>query len=111
MRVGNLASVRDFLHVEDVLSAYLALLDRNVPAGVYNVASGEATPIGDLLHRLVSMAEIRPRVDQDPERFRPTDWLVGDATRLQAATGWTPDHDLNSTLRELLDDWLTRDAS
>jgi nucleoside-diphosphate-sugar epimerase len=111
MHVGNLASVRDFLHVEDVLSAYLALLEPDVPADVYNVASGEATSIGDLLDRLISMAEIHPRVEQDPARFRPTDWLVGDASHLRAATGWTPTRTLDSTLRELFDDWLARDAS
>ena len=110
MRVGNLESVRDFLHVDDVLRAYVALLDPNVAADVYNVASQQATTIQDLLDRLIDIAGIAPRVEQDPERFRPTDWLVGDASRLREATGWRPQITFDAILHELYEDWLERDA-
>jgi GDP-4-dehydro-6-deoxy-D-mannose reductase len=110
MRVGNLASVRDFLHVDDVIQAYVALLDPAVTAGVYNVASGRATPIQAVLDGLISIAGIDPVVEQDPERVRPTDWLVGDASRLRAATGWRAERSLESILEELYADWLERDA-
>ncbi|MEM9173813.1 MAG: GDP-mannose 4,6-dehydratase [Myxococcota bacterium] len=110
MRVGNLESVRDFLHVDDVLEAYVALLDPRVPPEVYNVAGGVATPIQSLLDRLLALAEISPRVETDPDRHRPTDWLVGDATRLRKATGWAPRISLDAILRELLADWTERDA-
>lgn len=111
MRVGNLESVRDFLHVDDVVRAYRALLDPSVPADVYNVASGRATPIQTVLDRLLAIADVSPRVERDPERWRPTDWLVGDAARLRAATGWTPERSLDAILEELFADWLERDAS
>ncbi|MBB82539.1 MAG: hypothetical protein CL931_01850 [Deltaproteobacteria bacterium] len=110
MRVGNLESVRDFLHVEDVLDAYIALLDPAVPADVYNVAGGVATTIQTLLDQLVALADVSPRVETDPDRFRPTDWLVGDASKLRKATGWQPRIPLDAILRELYDDWLERDA-
>jgi GDP-4-dehydro-6-deoxy-D-mannose reductase len=111
MRVGNLESVRDFLHVDDVLRAYLALLDPAVPARVYNVASQRATPIQEVLEPLLAMAEIAPRIERDPERFRPTDWLVGDASRLARATGWRPEIPLDAILRELYQDWLEKEAA
>lgn len=110
MRVGNLDSVRDFLHVDDVLAAYLALLDPDVEASVYNVASERATPIREVLDRLVAMAGITPEIERDPERWRDTDWLVGDASRLRQATGWAPSISLDAILRELYDDWLTQDG-
>ncbi len=110
MRVGNLDSVRDFLHVDDVIDAYVALLDRKVPADVYNVAGGVATPIQTVLDRLIALAGIDPRVEIDPERFRPTDWLVGDAARLREVTGWQPRVPFDAILRELYDDWSKRDA-
>lgn len=110
MRVGNLESVRDFLHVDDVLRAYVALLDPNVAADVYNVASQQAITIQHLLDRLINIAGIAPRVEQDPERFRPTDWLVGDASRLRKATGWRPQITFDAILHELYEDWLERDA-
>ena len=111
MRVGNLDSVRDFLHVDDVLRAYCALVDRDVPGGVYNVASGRATPIQEVLDLLIAHAGIAPRVERDPDRYRPTDWLVGDASRLREATHWTPARTLASILVELYEDWLERDAA
>lgn len=111
MRVGNLDSVRDFLDVRDVLDAYVALLDPTVPADVYNVASEEAVSIRRILALLLDLAKIRPEVETDPERMRPTDQLVGDATRLRNATGWSPQISLSETLRSLLDDWRGRLAT
>jgi len=110
MRVGNLDSVRDFLHVDDVLRAYLALLDRDVAPGVYNVASEQPTPIREILDRLFEIAGIEAAVETDPARWRDTDWLVGDASRLRAATGWRPEIDLDGILRELFADWLAREG-
>lgn len=110
MRVGNLDSVRDFLHVDDVIDAYLRLLDPAVPATVYNVASGEPTRIGDLLDTLCRLAGVAPKIETDPARLRPADAMVGDATRLRQATGWRPSHTLEETLSELLEHWRRHDA-
>ncbi len=109
MRVGNLESVRDFLHVDDVLRAYQALLDPKVPADVYNVASGRATPIQEVLDRLIAIAGVTPRVERDPERWRESDWLVGDATRLREKTGWRPEIGLEEILEELHAYWLSEE--
>lgn len=108
LRVGNLESVRDFLDVDDVVEAYARLLDRSVPAGAYNVASGRGVRIGDLLAQLLAHAQLEPRIDVDPERLRPTDCTVGDVTRLRAATGWAPRIPLSATLARLLEDWCNR---
>ncbi len=110
LRVGNLESVRDFLHVDDVIGAYLALLNPAVPADVYHVAGEQATPIQVVLDRLLAIGGIEALVKTDPDRFRPTDWLVGDASRLRAATDWQPTRGLDAILEELYHDWLERDA-
>lgn len=111
LRVGNLDSVRDFLHVDDVVDAYLRLLDPAVEARVYNVASGRATPVRAVLETLIAIAGIAPRVEVDPARHRPTDWLVGDATRLARATGWQPRIALPALLRAVYADWWARDGA
>ncbi len=111
MRVGNLASVRDFLHVDDVLRAYLALLDRRVPAETYNLASGRSTSIQEILDWLIARARVDPRIERDPDRWRETDWLVGDASRLREATGWQPEIELESILEELYQDWLAKEET
>jgi GDP-4-dehydro-6-deoxy-D-mannose reductase len=105
MAVGNLDAVRDFLDVEDVLDAYLRLLDPKVPAGPYNVASGKGTSIRHLLDLLLAETSVRPEVKVDQARWRPADSSVGSAERLEKATGWAPTIPLRETLRRLLDGW------
>jgi GDP-4-dehydro-6-deoxy-D-mannose reductase len=105
LRVGNLASVRDFTDVDDVVEAYVRLLDADVAPDIYNVASGVGTPLRELLDTLLGLARIRPLIECDPERVRPPDYMVGDASRLRAATGWVPRVPLERMLERLLDDW------
>ena len=105
MRVGNLDSVRDFLDVADVVEAYRMLLDRSVPCDVYNVASERGVELRVLLDELLELAGVSPKIETDPERMRPTDQLVGDATRLREATGWKPRIALRDTLAALLASW------
>jgi GDP-4-dehydro-6-deoxy-D-mannose reductase len=106
--VGNLDSVRDFLDVEDVVEAYALLLERDVPPGAYNVASGRGVRIGDILELLLDCSHVRPQIEAAPERLRPADHSVGDAGRLRAATGWSPRIAISATLGRLLEDWRVR---
>ena len=108
MRVGNLDSVRDFLHVEDVVAAYISLLSPHVEPGIYNVASGVGTRIGEILELLAAQARVAPEILIDEKRWRPSDARVGDARKLQKATGWSPRVSLAATLSELLEYWRKR---
>jgi len=108
MRVGNLDSVRDFLDVSDVIEAYVALLDASVPADIYNVASGTGVSLRSILETLLELSGVSPRIEKDPARMRPTDWVVGDASRLRAATGWQPRIALRETLDGLLGAWRSQ---
>jgi len=108
LRVGNLDSVRDFLDVEDVLDAYLALADPGVAPGPYNVASGHGVRVGDALDAILRLCGIAPRIRVEASRVRPTDHAVGDAARLRAATGWRPQAPFQETLARLVADWRER---
>jgi GDP-4-dehydro-6-deoxy-D-mannose reductase len=108
IEVGALDSLRDFLHVEDVVDAYLALLDGSAPPGAYNVASGSGVTIRALLERLLARTRLAPELLVDPARLRPPDASVGSAARLHALTGWAPRRTLDQALGELLDDWRER---
>ena len=108
LRVGNLEAERDFSDVRDVAAAYLRLLERGEPGGVYNVASGRSCTIASVLDTLVRRSSAKPRVEMDPERWRPLPArgasLAGDASRLRAL-GWAPRYALEESLAELLDTW------
>jgi GDP-4-dehydro-6-deoxy-D-mannose reductase len=108
--VGNLDAVRDFLDLDDVVAAYVRLLDPRVPPGLYNVASGRGRSIREVLALLVELAELGElrqglEVEVDPARWRPADRAVGDAARLRRATGWQPRVPFEVTLRGVLDGW------
>ncbi len=105
LHVGNLDSVRDFLDVADVVAAYALLCDSRVPAGAYNVASGQGVRAGALLEALCQLAGLAPRIEIDAARLRPSDCSVGDAARLRAATGWAPSVPLATTLARVLAHW------
>jgi GDP-4-dehydro-6-deoxy-D-mannose reductase len=108
LRVGNLDSVRDVLDVRDVVDAYARLLDRAVPARVYNVASGRGISMREILDLLLELAGVSAKIEVDPARFRPKDHRIGDASRLREATGWAPRIPLRTTLTDMLDDWRRR---
>lgn len=109
MTVGNLESVRDLLHVDDVVDAYVRLLDASVPVSVYNVASGVGTRIGDLIEMLRARSSADFEVTGDPKKLgRPANARVGDAQRLRDATGWKWTRSIEDTMGELLEDWRAR---
>ncbi len=110
IEVGNLEAVRDFTDVRDVAAAYLALLAPGAPTGTFNVCSGHGVAMREVLDRLVRLSGVGVEVRVDRERLRPSDvpCLVGDPSRLRAATGWTPRLPLDRTLGDLLDDARAR---
>jgi GDP-4-dehydro-6-deoxy-D-mannose reductase len=110
LEVGNLEAVRDFTDVRDVVKAYWVLLDRGAPGQVYNVCSGKGVKLRELLEGLIAHSGQRVEVHVDPARLRTADAtiLVGDPSRLRAATGWAPQIPLERTLRDLLDYWRER---
>ena len=107
VRVGNLDTSRDVLDVRDVCSAYVLLLEGGGRAGeIYNVCSGTATTMRELLRRLIEIGRVPVEVREDPERMRPSDVpvSVGDASKLREATGWTPRIPLAASLRDVYED-------
>lgn len=110
IRVGNLGARRDFTDVRDVAAAYCAIVERGRPGSPYNVCSGEAVSVRDLLDELVRLSRVPVQVVVDPDRYHALDasLMVGDPTKLKRETGWSPRYSLGETLKDLLDDWRTR---
>lgn len=109
LRTGNLAARRDFTDVRDVVDAYWRLLDAGA-AGVFNVCSGRAVAIEELLRRLTEHARVEVDHEVDPARLRPHEVpeMRGSPERLGAACGWEPSTPLSATLGDTLDWWRVR---
>ncbi|MBX0331093.1 GDP-mannose 4,6-dehydratase [Oscillochloris sp. ZM17-4] len=105
--VGNLEPRRDFTHTRDVARALWLLIERGAPGEVYNLCSGRATRIGDIVQMVVERGRVPVEVRQDPARLRPSDEpiLQGDNRKLREATGWEPTIGMEEIVDELLEYW------
>ena len=110
--VGNLSTRRDFTDVRDVVRAYRLIIERGEDGAVYNVCSGVDQSIEEMAHRLLrlSSADLELVVDPDEQRKVDVPILMGDAQALRVATGWLPQYDLDTTLREVLEFWRAKVA-
>lgn len=108
IRHGDLTARRDFVDVRDMADAFARASRLAEPgAHTYNVGSGTALSMDELLAALVSEARVALRTELDPARVRPggPSVLALDAARFSEATGWQPRIPLARSLRDLLDYW------
>ncbi|MEO5800869.1 MAG: GDP-mannose 4,6-dehydratase, partial [Gemmatimonadales bacterium] len=103
--VGDLTPVRDFLDVRDVVAAYLLLLEHGVSGEAYNIASGVGRSLADCFKQLAALLGSPAHAVTMPSLLRQSDIpvLIGDATKLRAATGWAPQYSFERTLQDLVD--------
>jgi GDP-4-dehydro-6-deoxy-D-mannose reductase len=102
--VGNRSPIRDFLHVSDVVAAYISLCQRGTPGEAYNVASGTGWSVQQILDRVLARAGVQATPVEDPSLVRPVDVpvLIGDSRKLQRATGWSATRSLDDIIDDLL---------
>ncbi|MBC7254355.1 MAG: GDP-mannose 4,6-dehydratase [Actinobacteria bacterium] len=110
IEVGNLNARRDFTDVRDMVKAYWLALQKGEPGEVYNIGSGRAVTIREMLDILLSFTDLEIEVRPVPERMRPSDveLLVCDCSKFRALTGWKPEIPLEKTLKDTLDYWRER---
>jgi GDP-4-dehydro-6-deoxy-D-mannose reductase len=104
MRVGDLTVRRDLTDVRDACAAYRRLLDPNVPAGTYNLASGTVVTMREVLEALLGLSEAEIEVQPATALRRPgeIETLAGDPSLLRKATGWLPAISLETSLADAL---------
>lgn len=98
-------SVRDFIDVRDVVSAYRSILFLKSPAiPTYNVCTGRATSIEDIVRTVLELQGVRREIQfqGSPNSTDDIPYLVGDPTRLSDAAGWTATHSLTQSLRTMI---------
>jgi GDP-4-dehydro-6-deoxy-D-mannose reductase len=110
IRLGNIDSRRDFTDVRDVARAYADLVDAAAPPDAYNLCSGHAVSVRELLELLSRAARVEVRHEVDPDRVRAHDVpeIRGSAERIRAATGWAPKIPLERTVADALESWRER---
>ena len=107
MYVGNLCAMRDFTDVRDIVRAYAMLIQKGTAGETYNVGSGKAIEIRELLDKILKLSTKEIKVEIDEKKLRPVDVKIveADVSKLVRETGWERRFELEDTLKDILEYW------
>lgn len=110
VKVGNLESLRTIADVRDAVRAYYLLVTHNPVGGeCYNIGGKHTTTIGEVLNDLIALSNFNGEIsiEVDPERLRPidADLQIPDTSKFERHTGWKPEIEYKTTIKDLLDYW------
>lgn len=107
LKVGNLSAQRDFTDVRDVVHAYVLLMESGLAGETYNVGSGKAVEIREILNDILTLSGADITVEVDPSRLRPIDvpMIEADIRKINLCTGWERKIPLEETLQATLEYW------
>jgi len=110
IKVGNLSGKRDFTDVRDVVKAYALLMEKGRRGEVYNVCSGKAVALREILDLLLSFSSQKIEVHVDSSKLRKADipLLLGNNQKIKGETSWEPEIPLKQSLHDLLEYWRKR---
>lgn len=103
IELGNLHISRDFSDVEDVIQAYMALLESNVKSEIVNLCSGKPIALLDVIRMMNQVAgyEIEVRVNPEFIRANEVPRLVGNPAKLRRIVNLPPPRPFSDTLRRM----------
>jgi GDP-4-dehydro-6-deoxy-D-mannose reductase len=109
IKVGNLSAKRDFSHVKDIVRAYRMIIESDDCTQIYNIGSGKAYGIDEMLDYIISLSSQEISVEVDPERFRPVDTPVicCDNSLISEKLGWRPKFSVFDALEEMVGEYLS----
>ncbi len=107
MKVGNLNAIRDFTDVRDTVKAIYLISSKGKAGEPYNIASGKSYSIEEILNMLLDMVDFDVKIVKNQSEFRKNDIikLEGSYEKLYEDTGWKPEIDIKTTLKDSLDYW------
>jgi GDP-4-dehydro-6-deoxy-D-mannose reductase len=110
LTLGNIHVKRDFTDVRDVVRAYVSLLHHGTPWRIYNVCSGVAISVEEVVMIFQRLTGIEVSIEIDPDRLRSNDVpeICGNCGKLRCETGWTPQIELSKTLEDMLRFWRSK---
>ena len=108
--VGNLSAARDFSDVRDVVRAYGLLIQYGTAGETYNVGSGHAIAIEEILQKILAQAKVPIQVQVDESKLRPVDVPIIEAntTKLCQCTDWKPEISIDQTITDVLKYWRNK---
>ncbi len=113
IHVGNLSAKRDFSDARDIVRAYRMILESDDDRTIYNVGSGEAYGLDEMLDYIVSLCTVEVKVVVDQDRFRPVDTpvVLCDNSLIREKLGWQPQYSIFETLKEMYEHYLKNEQA
>jgi GDP-4-dehydro-6-deoxy-D-mannose reductase len=109
LKIGNLSASRDFLDIEDVISAYMTIagIDEINPGAAYNISTGQPVKIKEILDTLCGMSSAVFDVLTDEHRYAasPTPVTSGNPSRAYNDFGWKATTPFFDTLAKVMNHW------
>ncbi len=107
---GNIGTARDMTDALDSARVIIALAQLGVPGEAYNIGSGYAMSISDLLATALAQARVPITTRMDPSRLRAYDEkvLLPDIGKVKALTGWEPQPNMTQTVKNILGYWRSK---
>ncbi|MBP3296472.1 MAG: GDP-mannose 4,6-dehydratase, partial [Lachnospiraceae bacterium] len=104
IETGDTSIIRDFVDVRDVVRAYYMLLENGTPGEIYNICSGNAYRLADIIDGIAAQVGVKVTTKVNPEFVRPDDnkEIVGSAYKIESELGWKPVIDIKDTLRDMI---------
>lgn len=110
IEVGNIETSRDFVDVRDAVIAYILLMEKGYRGEIYNICSGKAVTIKEIIEILISFSRVKIEFKVVQDRIKASDipGQAGSYDKLFRLTGWRPKIELRQSLRDLLEWWRRR---
>ena len=104
IETGDTTIIRDFVDVRDVVRAYYMLLENGNPGEIYNICSGNAYRLSEIIDGIAEQVGVKVSTRVNPEFVRPDDnkEIVGSAYKIESELGWKPVIDIRDTLRDMI---------
>ena len=105
---SHAAQIRDFLYVEDIADAFVALLESDA-RGAINIGSGRPVSLRDVIHKIADRLNGHELVDFGvlPAAGEPP-LLLADVSRLAKEVGWLPRYSLDEGIERAVEWWKSR---
>jgi len=107
-RMGDLSPVRDFMYVDDHVSAYLTCLNNPLAIGeTFNFCTGVGVKIEEMVHLVKKLIGFEGEIVSGtiPKRPLDIDVLVGSYEKAEKVLGWHPQYTLEEGLKKTIDFW------
>lgn len=105
-RCSHGEQLRDFLHVQDAATAFVALLESAV-SGPVNIGSGQPVALKDVVQKIGDILQRRDLIQLGALPTSPQEprLLLADNERLRNEVGWSPQYTLERGLETTIDWW------